>query len=529
MKALTSTAPKSSERSKKSQNDKTQRSSHDEGSESEDQSNAESSSEQADDESSHIEEENEDSQIQHLRSQIFTLTTSLSTVTEEKAKIVATYQADKKNLKQEHESQMKMLKEENSTLAKKWQGLEDEFDKTRERVRIQQADREQEQATHSIMLREIQRMLNDERTKNDNLEAVIKELRSAAQNADQEAQQNTDYKWRVNQLEEELHEVRNRLHTAETEANIPSPLLLQLQEEMEKMKLEHKRQLELERHHVEEVEMRERQIAKNEEERVADLENRLVQISNKLGMYDGSRQKDQLSIQKLKDRISQLDVENTLLSKQLDAFKLSKKEDMSLSSLKSKLEEALDIDGLKEQLVRYQQLLKEAAAKSNEPVDLTDVVMSFQSEDYQKLYLESQQELLQLKEEFERYKTRAQNVLKNMKGGHSSSGGGAGCNREQEELKRQLQEARERHFHLRATCDDAQEKSAQLVVEHQRELEKLAAVHRAELESQQEKHNRRITEVEREIRSQRERTVAMLADKDKEIKHLKAYTSAFSR
>jgi len=40
-------------------------------------------------------------------------------------------------------------------------------------VRGEQMEREQEQATHSIMLREIQRMLNDERTKNENLEGTV--------------------------------------------------------------------------------------------------------------------------------------------------------------------------------------------------------------------------------------------------------------------------------------------------------------------------------------------------------------------
>ena len=40
-------------------------------------------------------------------------------------------------------------------------------------MRLQQIDREQEQATHSIMLREIQKMLNDERTKNNILETSV--------------------------------------------------------------------------------------------------------------------------------------------------------------------------------------------------------------------------------------------------------------------------------------------------------------------------------------------------------------------
>jgi len=57
----------------------------------------------------------------------------------------------------------------------------------------------------------------------------------------------------------------------------------------------------------------------------------------------------------------------------------------------------------------------------------------------------------------------------------------------------------------------------------------MAGVHASELEKEREGHSRRVGEVEREMRAQRERTVALLADKDKEIKQLKAYTSAFHK
>jgi len=40
-----------------------------------------------------------DASTEQLRSQLYTLTTSLSTVTEEKSKMAATYQAEKKKLR----------------------------------------------------------------------------------------------------------------------------------------------------------------------------------------------------------------------------------------------------------------------------------------------------------------------------------------------------------------------------------------------------------------------------------------------
>ena len=43
--------------------------------------------------------EDDDPNLHHLQSQVFTLTQSLSTMSAEKAKMVATYQAEKKKLK----------------------------------------------------------------------------------------------------------------------------------------------------------------------------------------------------------------------------------------------------------------------------------------------------------------------------------------------------------------------------------------------------------------------------------------------
>ena len=73
----------------------------------------------------------------------------------------------------------------------------------------------------------------------------------------------------------------------------------------------------------------------------------------------------------LKDRIAQLDIENALLSKQLEAAK-SQQMQVGGISMKLKIEDDdLDVDGLKEKIINYQKLLKEAATKSNEPIDLS--------------------------------------------------------------------------------------------------------------------------------------------------------------
>ena len=50
-----------------------------------------------------------------------------------------------------------------------------------------------------------------------------------------------------------------------------------------------------------------------QETRVANLESRLQELSETVGTYDRLRQNDQMSMQKLRDRIAQLDLENQSL------------------------------------------------------------------------------------------------------------------------------------------------------------------------------------------------------------------------
>ena len=73
----------------------------------------------------------------------------------------------------------------------------------------------------------------------------------------------------------------------------------------------------------------------------------------------------------LKDRVAQLDLENTLLTKQLEVTKNEQGQVDEMTTAKTKLDEDLDIDGLKEKILNYQQLLKHAASKRNEQVDLS--------------------------------------------------------------------------------------------------------------------------------------------------------------
>ena len=71
------------------------------------------------------------------------------------------------------------------------------------------------------------------------------------------------------------------------------------------------------------AEERSTSLSGQQEIRVANLESRLQELSETVGTYDRLRQNDQISMQKLRERIAQLDLENQSLqnNRKIDTVK----------------------------------------------------------------------------------------------------------------------------------------------------------------------------------------------------------------
>uniref|UniRef100_U3KK37 Golgin subfamily A conserved domain-containing protein n=1 Tax=Ficedula albicollis TaxID=59894 RepID=U3KK37_FICAL len=127
-----------------------------------------------------------------------------------------------------------------------------------------------------------------------------------------------------------------------------------------------------------------------------------------------------------------------------------------------------------------------------------------------------QQELRQLKEEFERYKARAQQVLK------SKASEDVGLARELEEAREQLAELRDKHVQLQLATDDTEKRRRQELEAKKQELQQLQQLHRQELERCQLQFRERALRLEEEMHKQRDRALAVLAEKDRELQQLRA-------
>ncbi|ELK24480.1 PREDICTED: GRIP and coiled-coil domain-containing protein 1 [Myotis davidii] len=454
-----------------------------------------------------------DKRLHQLKTQLATLTSSLATVTQEKSRMEASYLADKKKMKQDLEDASKKAEEERERLEGELKELQEQMAETKARLITQQHDRAQEQSNHALMLRELQKLLQEERTQRQDLELRLEEAREALAGRAYAAGQVEGFELQAKQLTREVEALKGELQALRDEKNRPDPRLQELQEEAACLKSHFQAQLQQEMRKTALAEDQLRQQSQLEEQRVAALENQISEVSELLGTYEKTKQKDQLAIQKLKERILQLDLENKTL-----ALAVS-----SRSPLDSHAEESsLDVNVLKDKMEKLKRLLQVAARKSQVTLDVEklcnlEIMPSSEAADGEKATaLYYQQELKQLKEEFERYKMRAQVVLK------SKTTKDGNLAKELEESQEQLTELKEKYISLRLSCEELERQHQQEAEDWKQELARLQQHHRQELERSQLDFRDRTLKLEEELHKQRDRALAVLAEKDLELEQLRS-------
>ena len=139
-------------------------------------------------------------------------------------------------------------------------------------MRHEQQAREEEQNNHVLMLRELQMLVSTERSAKEDLEQQLDDAKEQILLTKKSPGNKTEeYERQIAQLQVELQGVQKRLKEAEKRSLQPSPLLVQLQSEMSKMKKEHAEAVIREQKRANDAEERLRIITSLEECRVADL------------------------------------------------------------------------------------------------------------------------------------------------------------------------------------------------------------------------------------------------------------------
>ncbi|XP_012147635.1 D-aminoacyl-tRNA deacylase isoform X2 [Megachile rotundata] len=428
--------------------------------------------------------------VEKLKSRLDTLMNSLATLSAEKSKMEANFQIDKKQLRNERDECEKVIRDLKEKLKKAQSSNHSEIEHVKCKLIMERHEREKEQADHAKMIKELQKLLHDERKNKEQLEAQVK-----SQFAN---------KTQCKILEAELEITRNKLKQAEEAAKETPPILLSLQSEMALMKKQHLNAIHEEQKRAATAEQQARALAMTHEARVAGLEARLAELSEIVGGYDKLRQQDQQAIQKLKDQLATLQD-----SEHNDYINLNNEPEEIISKIKNLYTKLLDLDNKKNESTHVKLLLHNLGL-----CDKQQVV------DYKEKYDILLQEYEEYKQQW-KYTTNA-NRSYNIQSQNISLSHDKNNKTQLHLLKAHSNNLEER---IRVLNNEIMNKERELQVklEHQ---QKSFQEERGKLEhmlvQKDNEYRSKISTLEQQLLRQRERSMALIGEKDKEILSLKA-------
>lgn len=187
-----------------------------------------------------------DRRVAQLKSQLGTLTSALATVTQEKSRMEASFQADKRQLKQEVEELQDRLAAATTQQEAELHALQLQLAESRARIITQQHEREQEQGDHVQQLRELQRILQQERDLRQDAELHLQDTTATLLMTSQAVDRGAESEAHLNKVREERDELRRRLQAAKEDQKKPDPRVDELQRELLELKNHFQQQIHLE-------------------------------------------------------------------------------------------------------------------------------------------------------------------------------------------------------------------------------------------------------------------------------------------
>jgi len=251
--------------------------------------------------------------VNTMNPRIAALSSSLATVTTEKAQNEAKFAADKRKMRKEKDDQSVECNLLRTQAATQKQDLEE----TKSKLIIERHEREKEMNNNILMIKELQKVLSDERNAKERYAEELELAKSKVTTLEDPAKSRV-YENQIREIQAELDLTKKQLSRSEKqirEQTLTMEQLHQLQFEMQEMKKKHSDQLQKAERVAEEAELRAIQAQGNQEKRVGNLEARLQELSETVGAYERSRHQDQSSIARLKDQLSNLNMENVALAR----------------------------------------------------------------------------------------------------------------------------------------------------------------------------------------------------------------------
>ncbi|XP_021924703.1 GRIP and coiled-coil domain-containing protein 1 [Zootermopsis nevadensis] len=319
-------------------------------------------------------------------------------------------------------------------------------------------------------------------------------------------------------MHNELEATRRRLKRAEAKAKETPPLLLELQDEMANMKIQHQAAIFEEQKRASDAEERARRLAAIHEERVVNLEARLAELSETVGNYDRLRQQDQIAIHKLKEHIAQLDLEHSNLTRITSNMSMVDSEEEMKG--KSEADLCLDVQTLVDKILYLRGQLVLASQRAEKPVNILDILnikdcLDIKNNDEHK---SCQEEYQQLKHEFEQYKQSQLQQPNNIRVEDSSV---------VSSLRIQVKTLKDRIRILNGQLEDTEAEWKQKVDNLQQTLKADRMKYKEELAATEMDYRGRLSLLEQQLQKQRDRSLSLLEEKEQEIQTLKSTFQMF--
>nr|CAG4643883.1 EOG090X04IO [Lepidurus arcticus] len=405
---------------------------------------------------------NEEESLETLKARISTLSTSLSVISKEKSRIESAFQNDRKQLLHEKDELQKSLAAACQQADASNQQNTAQIQSLKSQLADERASHERELEGQQITIKEVQRSYNEERQK-------------------------------CQALERKNHDLSSALETAKInleKASKPDPLISQLQSELDDLKSQYSLAFQKETDRVSVVERQAKEQIGDHETKVALLESKLAELSSTLGEYEQLRQQDMKQILALKEQLSTATTIELESSPNKDQMKIEENFVDFRSEVQKTITKMLQLKGM---LAKKNECLKdpidlesfflEKGLAPGPPPNHAVCLMDFERLKHELDCLRKEKDV----REVERLSSKAKS------------------------LEVQLAEA------YRAHQESMQKTREAWMTERESFKEEMKAMERDS--------RRRRVDLEYQLDKQRERTLALLEDKDKEIANLKTILS----
>lgn len=402
--------------------------------------------------------------------QLNTIMSSLATLSAEKSRMEASFQADKKNMRQEMAVKDKEIKE------------------LSEKLKSTTLSLNMEKENYKAKLIAYDRMLTDERHLKENLETQLNQLKtqfSQTSNSDKV----------IKDLNQEISDLRRKLRSYESNNNKSkddSVVLQALQGEMENLKQQHIENLTSEKQRANEANERSRKLTAIHEERVQSLEARLSELSVSVAHYHNLRESDQQNIIHLKDKIAHL----------------SRTSEEATAGTNDKHAKFPNVRAIIDEIERLKHVLIYENTKLEHPIDLCNILSRPSSASGDATV--SAEKYSILKQDCDKYRCENEMLKLQMK--------------DQSEHIKTLQEKVQV---LNNCIDDYENEMKNKSLEINNELKVEKNKWRETVNSMEVDHRSKISQLEQQLQKQRERSLVLLEEKENEIRTLKTSYELF--